>query len=385
MWRSEPQIPQASTLTVTSPSPGSGSGTSRAAPGSAPDRRRQPSSHLLGDVLGPADLGLELGGQGEQQVLAVRRDDDLEGAGHAARRGRRAAGSRRRAGRCSSTASVYGYSRATPSSVRSAPLPGPVADLGSRDPGDRRDQDVEVVEDPVDARGVLRLVRARPPDARRRERAAHPQEAAGPRLEPLAAGRRACRGRRCRRGTAGRSRCRSSPSRGRAPRPSGRARRGSGPASPTASTTSSATIGGRQGPRRASPTRRSAGCRAAARPPRRRADRAAGGVSASPGSGPAVTSSQSAVSATRRVRQPVDREPEPVLGLGREADPAALGLQPEEAAVGGRDPDRAAAVGGRGGADEAGGDGRAGAAAGAAAACGAGPTGCGSRPRARSR
>ena len=67
-----------------------------------------------------------------------------------------------------------------------------------------------------------------------------------------------------------------------------------------------------------------------------------------------------------RARQHAVDDEEQAAGLGAERDPAALGLEPDEPAAGGRDPDRAAAVVAVRDRHHAGGDRRGGAAGGAA-------------------
>ena len=93
--------------------------------------------------------------------------------------------------------------------------------------------------------------------------------------------------------------------------------------------------------------------------------RSGGGGAPASSEPPAITSSQSAVSRTERLTQPSTDEPVPALQVGRQRDPAPLRLQAEQAAGGGGDADRPAAVAGRGDRDQAGGDRRGAAAAGA--------------------
>ena len=87
----------------------------------------------------------------------------------------------------------------------------------------------------------------------------------------------------------------------------------------------------------------------------------------------------------RRVRVigPKQREPEPVVVVGRERDAPALGLDPEEPARRRRDADRAAAVGAQRARDHAGGDRRGAAAARAAGAALRVPRVAGRAPRLR--
>ncbi len=89
----------------------------------------------------------------------------------------------------------------------------------------------------------------------------------------------------------------------------------------------------------------------------RRGSRGAAAAPARAGA-PAPTLTSSAVSATVLVTKPSHAEPVPVLAAWRERDQVARRLEPHEAAVGGREPDRARAVGRRGGRAQPGGDGR---------------------------
>ena len=271
-------------------------------------------------------------------------------------------------------------------SVRSAPFPAQRPDLGRRDADDRGEQDVDVVEDPVEPLGVDRLgARARggrrPPGSMRPIRIM-------PRVRRLEAlGMR----RRARRRSAIPPRYRGVMSLPMPPQSGSRSTTVWPSAARTSADQADARLDlvgddRRRGrPRSAHRDRDPERSRRRWRPPRRRAAPAAAACRRRPARRRRSTSSQSAVSATRRLTQPVTERPSQCSASGCEADPAALGLEPEEAAVGGRDPDRAAAVGGGGDPDQAGGDRRARAAAGAAGRCGRCSRGCGSRPRRRSR
>ena len=74
-----------------------------------------------------------------------------------------------------------------------------------------------------------------------------------------------------------------------------------------------------------------------------------------PGPGPASTSRKRRGVGDRARQAAGHGEPVPVFGLGCERNAAALWLEPDEPAGGGRDPDRAQSVGGDGGPDQAGG------------------------------
>ena len=121
----------------------------------------------------------------------------------------------------------------------------------------------------------------------------------------------------------------------------------------------------RRGPATATSSR-SAACRASRPAARReRLGRRRRPASCRPASGPCSTSSTSAVSRTVRVSTPSLHQ-EDLPDLGRQRDPAALGLEADQPAARRRDPRRAAAVVGVGDRDHPGRDRRRAAAAGAA-------------------
>ena len=207
-----------------------------------------------------------------------------------------------------------------------------LADAERRPGGPGREHDVGVVEDRVDARGHGRLGAPRPGDLPGRDERAEPRHRARARLQALGMLARPRRRRGCRAGSAPPgSATPSARSRSRARRPRGRASAAARPCACTAprcSLPSRARTPERQAgrDRHPQPARLARGGRGEAAAARGRLEEQRG-VGDAPG------------------QRPVDAQAVPHLALGSQRDAVALGLDAEQPAEGGRDADRAAAVG----------------------------------------